>query len=380
MSVNSYREHGKTEEKTSLAENGQVENMPAVTKKSFFQRMVSWKTAALVFSCVSLGAALVSAILGYKIIYEMNEVMDEVEEEVALPAHMQDLSWSDKRILVEDSYAHNWGKYNEQNINNIQSLSLGHTNYLRTSNVWLVIQDVEAPWVEGWLASTTRLARNDNVYWGTVEIGVEFSNVARSKIFVSQYEMYQIIGEHTSDVYIKIKDSWYHARVDNKQDSVLNITPDDCVAWFSQEISKAEPNNRGVSLPSHTLTEIYPYSLFKPLYCENSLLCDDVLTLDDGRVDSVMRGESVLPVDWDKLSRRMDSTLVQIVDMYHITEGGALISFDKYDSIKEIVVPEEVLAAEELTEEVEQMWGVEIVEYVSGVMRDMKKEWLHEND
>ena len=380
MSVNSYREHEQTEGETILTENEQGENTLAVKKKSFFKRIVSWKAAALVLSCVSLGVAIFSAVLGFKIMDEMNDVMAEVEEEVALPARMQDLSRSDKRTLVADSFAHNWEKYNEQNINNIQRLSLGHTNYLRTTNVWLVIEDVETPYNEGWLASTTRLARNGNVYWGTVEIGIEFPYVSKSKIFASKYEMYQIVGEHSSDVYIKIKDNWYHTKVDNNQDSVLNITPDDCVDWFSQELSKAEPNSNGVKLPSHTLAEIYPYSFFKPLYCENSLLCDDVLTLEDGRVDSVMRGSSVLNVDWDELSSKMDSTLIQIMDMYHITQGGALISFDKYGAIKEIVVPEEILLAEELTEEVEQMWGVEIVEYVSGIMQDIKKEWWYEND
>lgn len=335
----------------------------------WYKKIFCWKTATLFLSCICLVAAILFVVQCGKIVRPIDRQLDKLKNIAALPDDMRDLSFSSRLTLIHDSYNHNWEKYNRQAVENMKNHGAHQSNYMHTAGIWIMIENVAEYQSECQLMAAMRRERYDNVYKGTMELIMDFPKVPEQELAFVIYDMYQVQHDTFSDVYINLNEQWYHAVLNNDEDSVLNIVPEECLSWFSNELSIAEPLRDCIVLPSDTLDNIYPYSLFKSPYCANSLAGADILEEDNHfRVGRVSREGSPLSINFSELNKNMDSVLTHVLNKYYSTTGGTTNIFSEYGHVEEIVIPDEVLSAQELTPEIKKLWSDELVSFIDSTM------------
>ena len=265
-----------------------------------------------------------------------------------LPPEMQDMSLEDVVELWNDSYEHDWSKYNKQFVENMSKSVYGQTNYgqstvMKVSNI-LSCEPVSR---ECNMRLSVYKNRNDDICKGYVQLKMEYPYYKDDEDMpFIQYDFYQVLGDDGFDLYFGFEGDWYYAKVSNNAETILNDSPDRYFDIFKEHTSIDIPLSPMICLPMSVLESVYPFNLYTPHECPDVIYAYSTMLFDDSDyIKGVVHGGFQNKINrntFQKFVEQGDSAAAFFLDSY-VAKGYVTTGFGDYGTIEEIIVPDEIV-------------------------------------
>ncbi|MBQ8627226.1 MAG: hypothetical protein IJ419_13855 [Agathobacter sp.] len=310
------------------------------------------------------------------ITYVYNEVKN-IHSDGFVPEDMQEFSPAVALQLMQDIRNHTYDadyyevKYKQmcEKADNLNSYNMRHI-------VQLSIDDTNATGeYGGQIKMEIDVDMNKSYGRGTIKVG--YINPIRFPIYIEETEDEKI-------VYLRFQQRWVKFDVSNQEESLFHLSPKQ-VSLLIKDNWAVGPVlfnqlNSYVGVMSHKM--IYgPYKFFLPTSCDGIAQDTPILTINDTNdIQGIRKGGLGHPIDFKELTKyaneKNDKILQHALNNYTIVKGNILSSYSNHNQIAEIIIPEEVLAAEYMTEEEKDAFMQYVVNFIDveiAAIKEMEK-------
>ena len=198
----------------------------------------------------------------------------------------------------------------------------------------------------------------------TSVLSYDFDGVTKKGYFDFNYDeknrlgvripYYQEIKDDSVRSYFEFNGKWYYVDSVSSQD----ITPAVVSRIGGSLTCYTLPTNEKVTVNAHDWL-MRPFSFFVVPECQDSHLYDDSISIDDNkRITSLERSHYLInkSIAQDFIETNKDTVLDVLINQYPTTYGSASVSFENYDAVSKIIIPEQVLKAGPATSDIKKMF------------------------
>ena len=339
-----------SENLTNIPETPQAQNKwPKI-------RILKWiSNSILVVALIILIGAII--IWGF-ILKDMYTTMKDTCDDIVMPSDMQEMSLSTAIKLTQDNYNWTYDDYWDALYKQMYQIQLENTDYTAHHKLRLYATDYNIAYMQ--FDVVTKLFKQGDIAQGTITtIAYGYADTIEERESLAKViPIYLQKEDGAQTLYLQIAGKWVKTTLPEDKECLINLTPIK-VLDLVKDIGHSSPmGTYGSELEFDANKFIYgPYKYILPDGCPDAMTWPgSVFTHNDKSMWMVTKYGIQYTLDYNGLlnyaTEQNDIVLPYLMNNAYITSGMVNSSYAPYsEEDPDVIIPEEVIAATEITQE-----------------------------